>query len=296
MSAVQPTLAHLLGAWSFDPIIVPLLLAAAALYGRGVLRARRRRRRWPAARSASFAAGLVALAVALLSGVDALADELLSVHMVQHVLLSLIAPALLVCGAPVRLALAAGSPRLRAALAAVLSSRPARALSNPPLGVALFAAVMLATHLTGLFELALEDPTVHALEHAAYFWSGVLLLAPLIAADPLPHPPGALARFGALMAAMTAMAVPGALLTFGETVRYPHYLAPARALGRSALADQHVAGAIMWVAGGVVMFALALAVTGSAMLAEEQRQRRRELYADARAAAGASPGSTAVRP
>lgn len=294
MRPAQPTLGHLLGSWSLDPVAALALLLAALLYGAGVLGVSRRgRRRWPPARTASFLAGLLVLALALVSGIDELADELLSVHMVQHLLLALLAPALLLCGAPVRLALAAGRPGLRAGLARVLSSRPVRALVHPAVGCALFAFVVLGWHLTGLFELALEDPAVHALEHAAYLSAGLLLLAPLIAADPLPHRPGAVGRFCWMMGAMTAMAVPGALLAFAPAVRYPHYLAPARALGRSALADEHVAGAIMWVAGGVAMFALALALAGSAMLAEERRQRRRELYA---AAPGAPPRSTAVRP
>jgi putative membrane protein len=298
MSPVQPTLARLLGSWTADPVAAPLLLAAAVLYGAGVTGLRRRGgRAWPLARAASFAAGLLAIALALMSGIDELSDELLSVHMAQHLLLALLAPGLLLYGAPVRLALAAGSPGLRAALARVLSCRAIRALVHPAAGCALFACVVLGWHLTGLFEAALRHPAVHVLEHGAYFWAGVLLLAPLIAADPLPHRPGAVGRFCWMMAAMTAMAVPGVLLAFGPAVRYPFYLAPARALGRSALADQHVAGAIMWVGGGVTMFALSLAVTGSALFAEERRQRRRELYAPAPAAAPAPrPRSTGARP
>jgi cytochrome c oxidase assembly factor CtaG len=283
---VQPTLAHLLGSWSFDPVVALVLLAATLAYGTGALTLRRRDRAWPPARAASFFAGLLALALALLSGIDALADELLSVHMVQHLLLALVAPALLLYGAPVRLALAAGSPAVRAATVGLLRTRAVRALAHPAVGCAVFASTVLVWHLTGLFELALRHPAVHVLEHAAYFWAGILLLAPLIAADPLPHRPGAVGRFCWMLAAMTAMAAPGALLTFAATLRYPFYAAPAHALGRSALADEHAAGAIMWVAGGVVMFALALAVSASAMLAEERRQRRRDLYAARSTAVG----------
>ncbi|HEY2570848.1 MAG TPA: cytochrome c oxidase assembly protein [Solirubrobacteraceae bacterium] len=276
MSAAQPTLARLLGSWSWDPALLGALAAAALLYLLGV---RRRQRGWPALRTCSFMAGLLALALALMSGIDRHAEQLLSVHMVQHLLLAVVSPALLLCGAPVRLALASSPPRARAALAAALSSRAFRALAPPAVGLLAFASVMLATHLTGVFELALQDPVVHTFEHAAYFWSGVLLLAPLIAADPLPHPPGALARFCWLMGAMTVMAVPGALLTFATRVRYPFYLAPAHALGRSALADEQLAGVVMWVGGGVAMFVLALSVAMSAMLAEERRQQRRDTYA-----------------
>jgi putative membrane protein len=282
VSVAPPTLGRLLGAWTLDAGLVAALGVTALLYGLGV---RRRNRRWPPWRTLSFAGGLFALALALMSGVDGYADELLSVHMVQHLLLALVAPALLLLGAPVRLALGSTPPALRAGLATVLSSRTVHGLSRPPVGLLAFALVMLGAHLTGVFELALEDPTVHTFEHAAYFCSGLLLLAPLIAADPLPHPPSALARFSWLLGAMTVMSIPGALLSFATSVRYTFYLAPAHALGRSALADQHLAGVIMWVGGGVLMFALAVVLAMQAMLAEERRQQRRELHVQ-RAAGG----------
>lgn len=275
MTGTQPTLARLLDSWSVDPGLIALLSITAGSY---LLGARRARRGWPGWRTTSFLAGLLVLALALMSGIDRYADELLSVHMAQHLLLVLVAPALLLWGAPVRLALTAARPRGRAVLGGVLSSRVVRALGRPLVGFTMFSLAVLATHLTGLFELALEHPLVHIFEHALYFWAGVLLLAPLIGADPLPHHPGPLARFCWLMGAMVTMAIPGALLTFAPTVRYAFYLKPARVLGRSALEDQRLGGAIMWVGGGIVMFALALGVTMSAMLAEERRQRRRELH------------------
>lgn len=272
MSTQAPTLGRLVGSWTFDPGLIALLAAAALLYGVGAAR----HGRWPPGRTLSFLAGLLALALALLSGVDRYSERLLSVHMAQHLLLELVAPALLLSGAPLRLALRASPRGARGAIAGLLSHTAVRALARPASGFVLFACVALATHLTGLYEFALEHPAAHELEHAAYFWSGVLFLAPLIAADPLPHPPGAIARFSWLMGAMAVMALPGALLTFATDVRYPYYLAPARALGRSALADQRLAGAIMWVGGGVLVFLLALAVSMQSMLAEERRQRRRE--------------------
>ncbi len=267
-----PQIGDLLGAWSLQPVVVGGCLAAAALYLAGTLRTRH----WPPLRSACFLAGLATIATALCSGVDSWSERLLSIHIVQHLLIVLAAPALLLCGAPIRLALNALPRRPRRALAGLLRRRGARALSAPALGVCVFATAVLLSHVPSVFDFALRHPRVHQLEHAAYLFAGLTLLAPLIGADPLPHRPGAIARFAALMAAMTAMTVPSAALTFETHVAYRFYLAPARALGRSALQDQHVAGAIMWVAGGVPLAALALALALAAMLAEERRQRRRE--------------------
>lgn len=278
MSAQPPTLGHLLGTWTFDPVLLCVLCLVAGLYLMGV---RRASSPWPIRRVVSFLAGLVVLALALLSGIDQYADELLSVHVIEHLLLILLAPILLLWGAPVRLALSTSTPAARRALATVLRSRPVRWLTRPACGFVLFTVVVLATHLTGVYEAALRDQTLHALEHAAYFWTGTLFLLPLLAAaDPIPRPPGAIARFSWLMAAMLVMSIPAGVFLFDEHVRYPFYLAPARALHASALADQQTAGVLMLVAGGVVMGVLAIVIAMSAMLAEERRQQRRDHYAD----------------
>jgi cytochrome c oxidase assembly factor CtaG len=278
VSAPAPTLGRLLGSWTPQWGVCAGLLLAAAAY---LLALRRSRRRWPRQRAALWLCGLVALALATMSGIDRYSELLLSVHMLQHLLLALAAPVLLLGGRPVGLALACAPPATRRRLGVLLRSRAARAASTPVVGFLAFSVVILATHLTGVFELALREPAVHALEHAAYLAAGLLFFAPILAADPLPHRAGAIARFCWLMGAMAVMAVPGALLTFATSVRYPHYLAPARALGRSALADQQLAGVIMWIGGGIAMFALALGLTMQAMLAEDRLQRRRERHAGA---------------
>ena len=151
-------------------------------------------------------------------------------------------------------------------------------MTRPAYGFALFTLVVLGTHLTGVYEAALRNQTIHACEHAAYFWSGMLFLLPLLAADPIPHPPSAIARFCWLMAAMVVMSVPAGVFLFDAHVRYPFYLAPARALHTSALSDQRAAGMIMLVIGGLVMGALAIVVAMGAMIAEERRQQRRDGY------------------
>jgi cytochrome c oxidase assembly factor CtaG len=279
MSTATPTLARMLSSWQLDPAVLVVCAATAALYGWGIIRSPKP---WPLWQTVSFIAGLLVLMTALESGIDRYSDELLSVHIVQHLLLILAAPALLVWGAPVRLALSACSPAGRNMVGAVLHQRWVRVLTRPACGFALFTIVVLGTHLSGLYEVALRDQTVHAFEHAAYFWSGSIFLLPILAADPVPRPPSAIARFCWLMAAMTVMFIPAALFLFDEHVRYPFYLAPARALHRSALSDQHAAGMIMLFAGGVAMAALAIVVAMESMILEERRQQRRDqyLYAD----------------
>lgn len=266
---------RLLGTWTVDPGLLAFLSVAAALY---LWEARRARGGWPLPRTAAFLAGLAVLAAALLSGIDAYSEYLLSVHMVQHTLLLMVAPVLLLWAAPVRLALASGGHGVRRGVGGLLHTRVVRLASRPLVGVTISCLVMLGTQFTGIFELSLRNQTVHALEHAAYFWSGILCFAPLIAADPLPRPPGALARFSWLMVVMTVMVVIGAVLTYENTVRYPYYLAPARAMHTSALADQQLAGVVMWFGGGLLGAALALALVIHALFAEERRQRRRDLY------------------
>jgi putative membrane protein len=293
VSAQPLTLSRLLGDWTVDPLLLCVLCLAGALYWWGAVRCRTR---WPARRTTSFMAGLLVVALALLSGIDRYADELLSMHVLEHLLLILIAPVLLLWGAPVRLALSASTPAPRRAIAGLLRSRIARVSTRAACGFVLFTVVVLGTHLTGVYEAALRNQTLHACEHTAYFWAGMLFLLPLLAADPVPHPPGAIARFSWLMAAMVVMALPAGVFLLDGHVHYPFYVAPARALHTSALADQHAAGVLMLVGGGVVMGVLAILIAMGAMLAEERRQQRRDSYADRRtvsAAAGPAVGDPA---
>jgi cytochrome c oxidase assembly factor CtaG len=274
-----------LGDWTVDPLLLWVLCLTGLLYVWGATRCRTR---WPARRTTSFMAGLLVVALALLSGIDEYADELLSMHIVEHLLLILIAPVLLLWGAPVRLTLSASTPAARRAIAGLLRSRTVHVLTRPACGFALFTGVVLGTHLTGAYEAALHNQTIHACEHAAYFWSGLLFLAPLLAADPIPRPPGPIARFSWLMAAMVVMALPACVFLFEGHVHYPFYVAPAHALHTSALTDQRTAGVLMLVGGGVVMGVLAIVIAMGAMLAEERRQKRRDSHNDRRAVSTAA--------
>jgi len=264
--------------WRVDPLLLAALAAAAALYLAGVVR---RRRPWPPARTTAFLAGLAVLWVALASGADTYAGELLSAHMVQHMLLTLVAPPLLIAGAPVTLALGALPAGPRGSLARALRSRALRWATWPPLALALFAGALVATHVPVVYELALRSPVAHVAEHALYVATALLFWAPLVGSEPLPHRPSPAARVLWLLLAMPPMALVGVALLTTDSVAYAPYADSARALGGSAVADQHLAGTIMWVGGKLVLVAAVLVVGWAALVREERQQTARERYAEA---------------
>ena len=280
-SLPQLLLEHWQPAWSVDAEA----LLVATLY---VVAARRTRARWPARRSASFLAGVVCLLVALQSGLDSFDDRLLSVHMVQHMLLLLLAPLLLLGGRPAMLVLRALRPRMsRVALRGMNRLRP---FTGPVPCLTVFYAVVLLTHVPAFYGLTLAHHTLHVVEHGLFLSAGLLVWWPILDGDPLrSRRLGPLGKLIYLLAAMLPMAIVGAWLNHTPTLAYPDYAAPARSFGISALADQGQAGAIMWVAGGMVMIAVGLWATMSALIDDERRQRVR----DARLV---SPATTAQPP
>lgn len=249
--------------------------AAAGLYLCGLTRVRTV---WPARRTAAFMTGLGCIVIALDSGIDAYDQRLLSVHMVQHMLLLLVAPLLLLSGRPVILALRALPARRRRALAAILYRLAA--LTRPLVCLAVFSAVLVATHLPSFYEATLRHPALHDAEHALYLLAGLLLWWPLLDADPVPaHRLSGFGRLVYLLATMPAMAIVGAYLNRHLALVYPSYGPPARAMGISAVVDQQQAGAIMWVAGSAVVIAVGLWAAIAALVAEERRQQAREARA-----------------
>jgi cytochrome c oxidase assembly factor CtaG len=271
-----PSLFSLLGShWTTSPSVLVPALAAAAMYGLGV---RRAGGHWPLRRTASFLGGIGCVVLALQSGIDTYDDRLLSIHMVQHMLLLLVAPALLLGGRPLILALGALAPRRRSSLAKAVHS--ARAYTAPVPALAVFGAVVVLTHLPGFYDATLRNAALHYCEHALYLVAGLLMWSPLLDGDPAPrHRLNGIGKLVYLIVAMLPMALAGAYLNRHATLVYPPYGPAARALGISALDDQAQAGAIMWVVGNTIMVAVGLWAAIAAMLAEERRQVAREARA-----------------
>lgn len=272
-----------LTAWKIDP--APLLGVAVAglAYAAVLLRLRRTRPRagWPPSRVAAFATGLLVLLVALSGPPDPLSNNSLTAHMVQHLLIQLVAAPLLLLGGPVSLLLRA-SPRWlpRRTLARVLHSRPVRLISYPPVTFMLFAAVLVGSHLPPVYNAALEREWVHYLEHGAYLVTALLFWWPAIGADPAPrrltHP----VRMLYLLLAMPVMAFLGMAIATADRVLYPYYATHPPPWGMSPLADQHMAGTLMWVAG-MLTIVPALGITLLRWLdLDEREQARREAVHD----------------
>lgn len=272
-----PSVSDVFSSWSFDPGVAISLALCAIAYAVGV----RRARRWPVWRTAAFIGGLAVIGVALTSGFGRWDDRVLTVHMVQHVLLTMAAAPLLVLGAPERLALLALPHRERHSLAAGLRSRTARFLARPVTGWFALPLAMIGVHLPGPFDYAVAHDWAHYLEHVVLLSAAILFWIPVIGSALAPRRLSSFGRLGYLLSAMGPMGVVGAVLTATSHIFYAPYAQSAVTLGISALDDQQGAGAAMWVGGGYVLVLATLLSVWEALMAEERRARAREAYEDA---------------
>jgi cytochrome c oxidase assembly factor CtaG len=182
----RPTWSVFLGDWSLDPLFV-VTVVAGVVYAMGVRRLHERGRRWPPARSAAFAGGLFLIALATQSGLAQYDRTLFSLHVVQHMLLGMVAPLLLVLGAPVTLALQACHRPAQRRLLRTLHSRPLTLLTHPAVVWVLFGGTLVALYFTGLYELSLRNDAVHALVHAHFVVVGFLFMGYVVGIDSFAH-------------------------------------------------------------------------------------------------------------
>jgi putative membrane protein len=223
------------------------MLAWSWLYRRRCRTLARRGRPVAGWRQACFAAGAVIVVVALVSPVDKLADEVLWVHMVQHLLLGDIGALLI--------ALSLTGPLLQP----LLRIRPFDALhwlSHPLVAFPLWALNLYIWHLPGLYQLAVRNDGVHALEHFLFFALGVNMWLPLFAILPVPEWFGNGARLGYIAGVRFTSALLGNIFIWSGSVFYPDYAAGEAKHGIRPLSDQALAGSIMMVEGMILTVVL----------------------------------------
>jgi putative copper resistance protein D len=266
-----------LTAWQLEAHVLLPLLAAALIYRWAArkVNAAHPHNPVPRFRYWSWMAGVVVLLVALASPIGTYDTTLFSVHMVQHLLLTMVAAPLLVLAAPITLLLRVSTPETRRrVILPVLHSWPVRVISFPVVTWILFAAVMWGSHFSSLFDASLDNEAVHVFEHALYLGTALLFWWPVVGADPspwrLPHP----ARIGYLFLGMPQSAFLGLAIFSAPAVLYSHYATLVRTWGPTPLEDQALAGGIMW-AGGDLIFLIGLLLAVWVWLRAEEAEGRR---------------------
>ena len=300
-AAVEPSAAILIDGWSFEADLwIPVLLTGF-FYWRAVVLVDRRHRANPVPRWRmwSWMLGLAVIVLALGSPIEFYDTTLFSVHMIQHLLLTMVAAPLLVMGAPITLLLRVSSPEARKRwVLPVLNSRVVRVISTPVVAWGLFAAVMWLSHFSPLFDAALDDVLLHRLEHALFLGTALLFWWPVIGADPSPHRIGHPGRILYLALGMPLSSLLGLVIFSARTPLYEHYQTLERSWGMTVIEDQQWAGGIMW-AGGDLGFVIALVAAVIIWLRHEEAEglredariaRRRAAEAGSAASAGRTSG------
>jgi len=270
--------------WAWPPVVTVAVALVALLWVRATRQVAREHpgNPYPRRRTVSFAAALLLVLLALQSGIERYDTTLFSMHMVQHLILLFPVPILLLQAGPVTLLLRVASPRWRARILAVLQSRAVGVISHPLVGWTLLIAVMWGTHLSVMFETALEDETIHNMEHALYLSTALLFWAPIFSVDPIRHRLRGGSALAYLITQMPQNSFLGVAIMFSSTPLYPHYVSLQRAWGPTPLEDQQLAGAIMWLVGDA-LFLAAIFVVLAALAKSEDRPESR--YDEAQTAA-----------
>jgi len=248
--------------WQFAPIVTGAVVILAALYLWGVLRVGRRHpaRPWPAWRTAMFLGGLAVVVLATESGIGSYDDVLFWDHMVQHLMLIMIAPPLLIFGQPITLLLHASRNPLHTWAKRVVRSRVASFLTWPVFGVVAYTAAVTAAHLTALASLVETNQTLHNAEHVVFLVVGYLFFLPIIGTEPIRWRLSYPVRFIILVLVMPVDTFTGLVLGYGTAGTPGVPVGPRPPWAPDPVADLHTGGAVMWVAGDALMFGLMMLV------------------------------------
>ncbi len=248
--------------WQFAPVVTASVVIAAGLYLWGARRVARRHpaRPWPLWRTGMFLGGLAVVVVATQSGIGAYDDVLFWDHMVQHLMLIMIAPPLLIVGQPVTLLLHASRNPLHTWVKRVVRSPVVSFLTWPVFGFLAYSAAIVAAHLSGLANLVETNQTVHNAEHAAFLLVGFLFFLPILGREPIRWRLSYPARFVILVLVMPVDTFTGLVLGYGNAGTPGVPAGPRPAWAPGPVQDLHWGGAIMWVGGDAIMFGLMMLV------------------------------------
>jgi cytochrome c oxidase assembly factor CtaG len=273
-------LSRVITEWGVDPFLTILTVWVTGTYLLGVHVLHRRGDRWPVGRTISFVGlGMGSFYVATSSGLAAYDTVLLSAHMAQHMVLTMLTPLALALGAPVTLALRVLPREPRSWLLAVLHSRVVKVLSFPPLAFALFVLSPWLLYFTGWYEASVRSTYVHEMTHIHLVATGALFLWPMIGVDPLPGRVAYPFRMLLLVMTLPFHAFLGVtIMNQDELIAGDWYTSLPLAWLPDPADDQHLAGGILWGTGdivGVLFFLTLFAQWVRASMREAEREDRR---------------------
>jgi cytochrome c oxidase assembly factor CtaG len=284
------TLSAVFSEWGIDPFLFVVTVWVTGLYLFGVWVLHQRGDSWPVGRTISFVVlGMGSFYFATSSGLAAYDTVLLSVHMVQHMVLSMAVPLFLALGAPVTLALRTLPARPRGWLLAVLHSRVAKVLSFAPLTFLLFVVSPWALYFTGWYDASLRSTYVHEMMHIHLVLVGTLFFWPLVGVDPVPGRVGYPFRMILVFLTLPFHAFLGiTIMDQQEIIGEEWYAALPMAWLPDPADDQHLAGGILWGSGdiiGLTFFGVLFVQWVRASMKEARREDRRLDRLEAQAAA-----------
>lgn len=279
--------------WQVPALPAVGIALTACAYAYGVLILRRRGVSWSPWRTLAFCAGGLGAAFVATASVLAVYDTtLLWVHMVQHMVLSMVVPIFLALGAPVTLALRTLPARPRAVLLRLLHSRYAWVISSPPVAGVLFVATPFVVYLTGWHEATLHSRLLHDLNHLHFVAVGCLWFWPILGLDPVPGRVPHLFRVLAVLVTLPFHAFLGIVLMSTDTIiAGGWYASLGRSWGPTLQEDQEMAGGVLWAVGDLVGLAIAVVLVLQWFGAAEREGAREDRRLDRLDAARSDPAA-----
>ncbi|NEB01093.1 cytochrome c oxidase assembly protein [Streptomyces sp. SID13726] len=272
--------------WSADLFFLVACLLALGLYAWGVVRLRRRGDAWSVGRTVSYVAGVLTIMLVMCTGLNDYGMVMFSVHMVQHMVISMLSPILILLGAPVTLALRAlpvagkGRKGLRELLLALLHSRYMRIITHPAFTIPLFIASLYALYFTPIFDTLMGSKAGHIAMMVHFLAVGIVFFWPIIGVDPGPHRPGYLMRMLELFAGMPFHAFFGIALMMASEPMVETFKNPPASLGIDALSDQNAAGGIAWAFSEIPSVLVLIALLFQWYGSEQRQSKRKDRAAD----------------
>jgi cytochrome c oxidase assembly factor CtaG len=283
---LPPLVGHQFTSTQFAFVPEAMLVAALVLYVWGVKRnnALHPRHRWPVGKTVAWVSALVTTGIAIFSFVGVYDGELFWDHMVQHLLLIMVAAPLFALGSPLDLAWRATSGTAHLVVTEALRSPVAKFFGHPAVAFVLYAVLIPVSHLTSWYNLTLEHENVHNAEHLAFLVVGYLFWRQVFGSDPNAYRLHPALQFFYLFLAIPIDTFTGLSLAGASHEIFPAYFVTHRAWGPSYVNDLHIGGSIMWVVGDTLMLWPMIPVALRWMHMEERRAVRIDRELDAKGA------------